>query len=410
MIQAILSYQFELIPGKDDILEPEFTPIKLIFNNEHYSEDNYSDLIDRMDIFGTFYQHTTGMSTDIGAFSNFHIGRLKNTPYQVISHFRQDTNENQFITIAIFELEDEIEIFEELIYSLGRNLETQFERLINEKSVDIYDRIESEFRFAIFQVNRLSDLSKLQKAALIFSSEERYKILEILRERPVSKKELKDILEKVKPNPNIDILIQPFLELNLIRRDWIKGITRKKEIDLSYQGEYLFLIKDITLARFPDSDLMDRIKEYIRGGFKEYKQKLVNFFSKYDVISQSIEDIKKLADALLTPDIFDLYTLLTHSYYPLDKIPKIFSDFVDTEFVVSTLEKLQIITKIQDENKRPWIVLLTKITPLISFPEYLTLKIKEAYLSEDRSNKISYEIAKKALDLLQETYQEKVSF
>jgi hypothetical protein len=410
MIQAILSYQFVLKPGEDNILEPEFEPLKLVFDNSDFSEEDYSELINNMDIFAIFYQHTTGIAIESKAFSNYYVGRLKNTPYQVISQYRQDTYENQFITIAVFELEDELELFEELFRTMGQKLEILYEELMIKKSVKNYEKVESEFKFIIFQISRLIELDKLQKAALIFQSEERLRILELLRERPISKNELKAILERIKPNPNVDLLIRPFLELNLIRRDWIKGITRKKEIDMSFQGEYLFLIKDITLARFPSNDLIERIKEFKREGYKEYEEKLVEFFSNYDVNKQSKKELMELASALLIPDVFDFYSLMTKSYYPLDKLPRVFSEFVDTKFVVDTLLNLNVITTIKDKDERPWVLLFTEVKPLTSFPEYLVLKIKDSYLSKTRKNKISFEIAKKALELLEGTYQEKVKF
>ena len=98
------------------------------------------------------------------------------------------------------------------------------------------------------------------------------------------------------------------------------------------------------------------------------------------------------------------------NFYPEDKLPKIFSDFVDSEFIVNTLDKLNVITRIKDKENKSWVILLTEIKPITAFPEYLLDKIKESYLTKEERNKISKEIAKKALDLLEITYQEKVKF
>ena len=410
MIQGILAYQFVLQPGDSGILEPEFKPIRLIFNNKDFNQNDYSKLIEETDIFGIFYQHTTGISTASGEFSNYYMGRLKKTPFKVLSFFRQDHAENQFLTISIFNLDDDVEIFEELIKTMGEKLESLYNELMRRKSLDVIEDVESELKFTIFQVNRLSELDKLQKVALIFQSEERLKILELLREKPYSKKDIKNILEEIKPNANVDLLIQPFLELNLIRRDWIKGETGKKVVDFKFQGEYLFLIKDIIMARFPHKELMERIKDGKPEMYKEYEQKLSEFFKDYDVMDQPIEKLRDLAGALLNPDCFDFYTLMTSSFYPLDKLPKIFSDFVDSEFIVNTMENLNVITKVQDAEKKEWVMLLTEIKPLTVFPEYLLIKLKDAFLAKEKEERITYEIAKKALELLEVTYQEKVRF
>ena len=88
MIQAIMSYQFVLEPGDGGILEPDFKPVKLIFNNKDFSPNDYSDLLTRIDIFGIFYQHTTGMSKESGAFSNFYVGRLRDCDHFKLNDYK----------------------------------------------------------------------------------------------------------------------------------------------------------------------------------------------------------------------------------------------------------------------------------------------------------------------------------
>jgi hypothetical protein len=271
-------------------------------------------------------------------------------------------------------------------------------------------RLKNEIKFTIFQVDRLSNLDKLQKVALIYNSAERLKILEILRESPVSKKELKKRIEKMTSIVNIDILLQPFLELNIIRRDWIRGEKDKKTGELKHQGEYIFLIKDIIFARVPNENLLNHFKETKNELLPIYSQKVTEFFSKYEPFNQRLEEIKKLASILLNPDVYDFFVLMKHNHYPLDKIPKIFSEFAVTEILLDDLKKLNIITELIDDNDRKWICLLTDIKPLIIFPEFLLPKIRAAYKNEDTDGAITHEIAKKALSLLEITYPEKIEF
>ena len=414
MIQAVLCFQFKLNQDESGDIDPEFKPIKLIFNSKDYSEKNFSKLIVRIDIFGVFYQHITGTLKKKGIFSNFYVGRLKKTPYQVISYFRQENIEAQFLTISIFELDDEIEIYEDLIKTMAKDLDTIFPQIIKTKSLekleDMTDKIETALKFAIFQVGRLSQLDPLQKTALIFNNKERLKILELLRERPYAKKEIREILEKIKPNPNVDLLIEPFLELNLIRRDWVKGDKKQRRLDPKQQGEFLFLVKDIVLARLPSESILKGLKETREVLYTKYKQQVTNYFSKYDINKQSIEEAQELASCLLNPDCFDFFTLMKSSYYPLKKIPKILSEFVDTEYILNTLEKLNIITKITDKENEGWVILLTDIVPIVIFPEYSLPKILDHYKTKDREKKISYNIAKKNLELLEVTYPDKTSF
>jgi len=271
-------------------------------------------------------------------------------------------------------------------------------------------RLKNELKYTIFQIERLSQLDKLQKVALIYHSDERLKILEVLRERPLAKSEIKTTIENLKPTANLDILLRPFLELNLVRRDWIKGEKDKKTGVITNQGEYVFLVKDINFARVPNANLLNHFKETNNELLPLFKQKSLDFFNDYDPYEEPIENTKELASILLNPDVYDFFILMRSNHYPLDKIPKIFSEFAVTEILLDNLKKLNVITEIKDHNKRSWICLLTDIKPLTIFPEYLLPKIREAFRKEDEEGKLTYEIAKKALNLLEISFPEKVTF
>ncbi len=418
MIQGILTFSFLLNQNETTgEINPEFSPIQLVFQNEQFNENNYSELIIENDIFATFYQHTTGLFGTKYGFSNFYEGKLKETPYQVVSYFKQLPDGTQYLTISIFELDDEIELFEDILKDMAKRLDTIFDKLAkatNTKQLDLISnvniRLMNELKYTIFQIERLSQLDRLQKVALIYNSDVRLKMLETLRDRPISKDEMKKIIEKMKPTANIDILLRPFVELNLVRRDWIKGEKDKKTGVIKNQGEYLFLIKDIMFSRIPNENLLKHFKDTNNDLIEPFKQKAIDYFSHYDPYIEDVEETKKLASILLNPDVYDFFVLMRSNHYPLDKIPKIFSEFAVTEILLDNLKKLNVITEIKDENKRSWILLLTDIKPLTIFPEYLLPKIRAAYRDEDSDGKITYEVAKKALDLLEVSYPEKVTF
>jgi len=417
LIQGILTFQFKINQKETGEIEPEFDPIQLILRDENLNEDDFSALLGQNDIFAIFYQHTTGLFGVKYSYSNFYTGRLKETPYQVISYFKQVADGTQYLAISVFELDDEIEIFEDLINDMGSRLDTIFDKLTrakNSKQLSLIEniniRLKNEIKFTIFQVDRLSNLDKLQKIALIYNSNERLKILEVLREHPISKGDLKKILESMSASINVDILLQPFMELNIIRRDWIKGEKDRKTGEIKHQGEYLFLVKDILMARIPNENLLNHFKDTKNELYPIYRQKVIDYFSNYDPYTHPLGEIKRLASLLLSPDAYDFFVLMRHNHYPLDKIPKIFSEFAVTELLLDDLKDLNIITEIIDKSDRKWICLLTEIKPLIIFPEYLLPKIRAAYKNQDGDGEITHEIAKKALSLLEITYPEKVEF
>ena len=130
-----------------------------------------------------------------------------------------------------------------------------------------------------------------------------------------------------------------------------------------------------------------------------------DFFNSYDPNQQTLEETTKLANILLKPDIYDFISLMRNNYYPLDKIPKILSKWADVDTILEELMNLNILTVIK-EGKKKWLILLTDIKPLIIFPEHTFPKIRKAF----KDKKITYEVAKKAYDLMEVTYVEKLIF
>ena len=416
MIEAILTFEFVLIQKPTGEVKPDFKPIVFTFENKEFSDENLSQLISTSDLFSILYHHTTSIHEIVGGFSNFYEGRLKETPYQVSSYFMQAESGTQYLTLLIFTLDEDLGKYEDIFKNVSKKMYYLFETYETTKKTNqisliskIHDNIQTELKYAIFQIKRLTSLDKIQKAALIFNSYERLEILKILRESPRPKKDVREMLERIRENPDMDVLLEPFLELNLVRRDWIKGKRDKRTGLIQNQGEYLFLTKDIEMLRVPNYELLDHLKQTKNELFTRYEAKVVDFFSIYNPKTQSVDDKKKIASLLLNPDIYDLFAMLRNKYYPKDKIPNIFSEFADIDQILDELIQLNIITEIKDLKGKEWLLLLTDIEPIIFFPEYLLDNIKNAYHSEDNTKKIPFEVAKLALELLEIAYPEKIS-
>lgn len=413
MIQGILTFKFELNEQDTGEINPEFEPIQLQFREDsEFGEANYQSMLVKNDIFATYYQQITGLFGRTYEYSNIYFGTLKETPFQIISYFKQVSDGSQYLTISVFDLDDEIDLFRDIITDMAERLDDIYEKLSLaqknrelEKITNLNIRLKNELKFAIFQVDRLSNLDNIQKVALIYNNKLRMTILDQLREFPVSRERMKKELQKMNPTFNLDILLRPLTELNLIRRDWIKGERDDATGQIKNRGEYLFLIKDIMLARTPSQTTLESLQTTKPNLYNLYKKKVDEYFASYDPFKESMEDKQKLASMLLNPDIYDFFLLMRNHYYPTKKIPKIFSEFAVTEVLIKNLMDLGILTQIEDEEGEEWILLLTDLKPITIFPEYLLPKIREAYKFT-----INYQVAKKAYDLLEVTYPEKVEF
>ncbi|GAB4312213.1 MAG: hypothetical protein Kow0069_12890 [Promethearchaeota archaeon] len=422
MVICIVIYKFELNATPDGDIEPEFNVITSEFSEEHAGTPIES-LITQDDLFSLLFNHSTGMGfKPKGETKNFFVGRLKETPIRVISYFRQEMDESQYLTISFFKLDEEAELFEPIIRQLAPVLDKIFQRLAtgNLKDASFVEKVKKDFKreisFALFQIERLSRLDKVQKVALIFSNPERVRTLQILREGPVTRKTLQFELEKVKPNPNVDLVLSPFVELNLVRRDWAKGVRDPKSRLVRGEGEFIVLVKDVSLVRRPPAKIMEAMKGNKKIG-STYLAAVEKFYSSYDPFSSLDEEGRTLARFLLDPDVYDFLGLLSEKYFPRKKVPKVTSEFTTSENLIDELLAENIAIAIKDDEGTEWICLLSEITPLVVFPEYLVERIKErvSFVGSDVEETsveapITPEIARRALDLLELTYNEKIEW
>ncbi|MBY9006794.1 MAG: hypothetical protein KGD63_08555 [Candidatus Lokiarchaeota archaeon] len=417
MIKGIITFSFNLNQKETGEIEPEFRPIQSQFLAEDVDENYYKELVVENDIFAMYYQHTTGLSGVSVEHSNFFNGRLKETPYQIMSYFKQVSDGSQYLTFSIFELDDEIEIYKDIVSEMGNRLGDIFEKFSEARKskqleviTNLQIRLKNELKYSIFQIERLSNLTNLQKIALIYNNELRLKILETLRKFPISNFELRKELQQIRPDANLDILLHPFIELNLIRRDWIEGEKNKETGIIKNQGEYLFLVKDIMFTRVPNEKLLNHLKDSKNELYELYNAEVIKFFTKYDPFEETMENNHKIASMFLNPDVYDFFVLMRNNFYAKDKIPKIFSEFAVTDVLIDDLKEIEILTEINDHEDRKWLLLLTDIRPLVIFPEYILPKIRSFYKKNPTHEKLHYQIAKKAYDLLELTYPEKMEF
>lgn len=278
------------------------------------------------------------------------------------------------------------------------------------------EEMHQTMKFAIFNIDRLSNLTKIQKLALIFSTPERIRTLEILRKGPVSRRTLQYEILKIKDNANLDLILAPFLELNIIRRDWAKGIRDTKLGVIRGEGEFIFLVKDIVLIRSPPNDIVKEMKNNKLIGQK-YLEEIKNFYENYNPFDKINEESRKLALYLLDPDIFDFLALMRTKPYPREKIPKVVSSFSNLESVLNSLFTSDILRILVDNTGREWVCMLCDIEPLVVYPQYLLNEITErSQLTPSVENldtiyePVTMEVAIKGLELLEVTYNEKIEF
>lgn len=428
MVIAIGIFKFELNMTPSGSIEPEFRLLRATFSEEFIGKEIHEFLTPN-DLYKIYYALTTGRQ---GTIKNekeseeskyrLHFGRLKDVPLDVICFYHQAVDDSQYLIVSIYLLDEDYEIFEDIIRTLTKRTIPLFHKLAtgNLKNLQfldsVYNAMEMEIKYAIFQIERLSNLTKTQKVGLIYFSEDRSRLLEILRNGPISRKTVFMELTRTFENLNLDQALRPFIELNLIRRDWAKGTRDKETGIISGQGEYLFLVKDVFLVRKPPELIIGQMKENQDIGIK-YQKILDEFYNNYDPIKDIKKEGKLLGSFLLNPDTYDLMSLLSNRSYLREKMPKVLSAFSDPEQIIQNLIDAKILVSIKDHDDKEWLCSICEITPIVIFPEYVVKAIQNRYFSFVQGKDehfylepLTNEIAKKGLDFLETTYDEKVEF
>jgi hypothetical protein len=353
-----------------------------------YPEDLVVDLDDMMRI---FYAHITGA----GEAGNV-VVRLEKARSNVSSYFTGMESENQFMINFIMELGEDPEIFGEAVLSeINQNIIFYLKSMDQNPTnrLDITSELTNYIKNSLTYIERLKNLTKEQVMAQIYNSEKGRLILEILQEKPHTKKGLHSLLEEKtgKFVPNIDILLSHFVKTDLVRQDWIEG-----DSDIS-----LFLLSDFSIIRSPVNKLLEEAKKGLPNPSlaNKYLELATGYFSYY---KPSEADSLKIASHMINPDLFDYIIIFRERAYPINTVPRgPGQTFDQIRSFLATLEADHIIKIIKDESDVEWVFLLTDITAHKFYPEYIIENIRKA-VSENVLNK---ESAVKHLELLEHSYK-----
>jgi predicted transcriptional regulator len=305
-------------------------------------------------------------------------------------------SENQFMINFIMELGEDPEIFGEAVLSeINQNIIFYLKNIKQNpaNSLDITSELANYLKNSLTYLERLKNLTKEQVMAQIYNSEKGRLILEILQEKPYTKKDLHNLLEEKtgKFIPNLDILLSHFVKTDLVRQDWIEG-----DSDIT-----LFLLSDFIIVRRPVSKLINDAKKGVPNPYvaNKYIEIVTSYFSNY---TPTEEDNLKIARHMINPDVFDYVVLFREKSYPINKVPRGPGETFDqVRTFLATLEADNVIKIIKDESNVEWIFLITDLTAQKFYPEYLIENIRKA-VSEDILKK---ESAIKHLELLEQIYK-----
>ncbi|MBN2155624.1 MAG: hypothetical protein JW776_06255 [Candidatus Lokiarchaeota archaeon] len=353
----------------------------------NYPEELKVDLDDMMRV---FYAHITGVAEAGNV-----LVRLEKVQSNVASYFTGMDSPTPFMINLILELGEDPDMFGEAVIKDINEAILKYLRQLGTSisaNYEVVKKLKQYLKNALFLLERLKYLTKEQLLAQIYYSQKGRKILELLRERAYSKKQLQALLEESlkKIITNLDITLDPFVKSGLVKQDWIEGVAEV----------FLFLISDFTIFRAPAFDLIDNAKNNLPNPnlAEKYLSEVKKFFADY---KPTEEDNLVLARNLTNPDKFDYLALFRDRPYPLNKIPKGTDEgALDVAHLLSVMEKDNILKIIKDNKNVEWVFLLTDVAVRPFYPEYMLENIRK----DQEEGIIKKETAIKHLDYLEKVY------
>lgn len=414
-------YKFEVNPDEEGNIEPEFVLVTSRLNKQF--SGSTSSIVSEDDLYGIFFNHTTSEASRAEGDTRLNLlhARLKSTPYKVITAYHQEEDESQYLAVVAFQLSESPETYESIVVQMNSRLKAQFHALATGNLRDaafvdgVKKEMEKELEFAEFQMERLANLDKTQKVALIYSTPDRIRIVKALHKGPVQRDALLYFLEKHSESPNLDALLRPFVELGLVRRDWMRG-ERDPRTGLSRgEGEYVFPTKDVALLLTPPEKIVEKMRKNDRVG-PAYLKMVRRFYETYEPFADLVGESRRLAQFLLDPDLYDFLGLLEGNFYPKVKLPSISSGFSNENELLERLVKEGVVASIEADGQE-WICLLGKITPVTVFSEHVILRLKQRLAMETTVDNqtaldgpITKDVALRAIEYLESSMQERVEF
>jgi len=417
----ILSYRIDLDAEE---IEPKF----VVESKDNMEEDaDVEKMFSLDDRFRVYYAHTAGESgASGGTGAGYYTGRLRDSRCSIISYYSgllKDSKKPEYLICALIQPDESFDIFKDIMEEyrnealrLLDKLGDNDEKLVGTKLwKEVHDKLDSTLKYVLFQMSRLVNLNNEQKIAMIFNSLERIAILRKLAQGPIAKEKLREFMEQTALTlyPNMELLLKPFVACDLIRQDWSKGEKDAKTGRIKGRGEYIYLVKDISLIRVPPEEMLKKVKEK-KSPFddkdftKSYLSAIQEYFYKYNPLDDlDYKDSGDLAKILLDPDTYDFLVLLRFRAYPKKKIPKV--GYGETNIILKKLVDLNIVTLIKDKKDEDWVMLLSDPHAFMLFPEYLLENIRQR-LDPQAVDPILKQVALQHLNYLEGTYYEKREF
>jgi len=268
----------------------------------------------------------------------------------------KEKDESQFILALILAKDENPAIFEEYLSAIAEIVIKSVEKEgFKDFLIDYYE-----------VASHTKEISEEQYRSFLLRDDISNFIIELLRDGPITKKELIKYLSKILTFKIRDInkFLKPLLKNNLLVEH---SISLGPRVTL----EYLLMIKDLDIIRAPPLNILFKVNsEQSHPELKDpYQKALVEFFENY---KPSPDDYKKLIEFMSNPGTYEIIKVLRQEYVKSkDLTLKIGFTMRNLYSNIEKLTDSNIILPIKDNSQQIWLFLLSDILTMEIYPEYL---------------------------------------
>jgi predicted transcriptional regulator len=233
------------------------------------------------------------------------------------------------------------------------------------------------------QISRYTQMTAEQQQASVLTDPVRRGIIQILMKNgTVLSADLEQVIfNEIGKKIDVDIVLRPLVKMGIIATGWVEGLSS----EVIYLTRALFVLRTVSqdiVRAVRESDLPKDVAESYLESSKEYHRDYAARL-RDDLFKTVWSDAEEIGEHILDFDTYDLIQVLRRGPIEVKQLPELIGlSKTKIRKKLSTLEKVNIIKRIKDGNKREHVILKCNPEVVTVYPEWLIQRTVDQYNSE----------------------------
>jgi len=234
------------------------------------------------------------------------------------------------------------------------------------------------------QISRYTQMTAEQRQASILYDPVRRAIMQtLMKNGTVLSTDLEQLIfEEVGKKIDVDIVLRPLVKMGLIATGWVEGLSS----EVIYLTRALFILRTISQdairsvrkGKLP-TDVAESYLQTSRRYHRDYLARL-----RKDLFETIWTEAEELSKYMLDFEAYDLIQVLRGGPQDADHLPALV-DLTAAKLrkQLTTLEQANIVTRINDEDGRQYVILKCNPEVMTVYPEWLIQRTVDLYNDEE---------------------------